>query len=129
MLRYINNQLLQDPLQQQQLETQLSAHIQQHLPQNIAAFRKYQPALLPLLQGVAKQYFIFCTRAGEMNITDCTNGRVLYGECPSQEATLETQSFCSMRLTLILLQHLHRLANNLRLKHCRLLLILLWCLA
>ena len=93
MLRYINNQLLQDPLQQQQLETQLSAHIQQHLPQNIAAFRKYQPALLPLLQGVAKQYFIFCTRAGEMNITDCTNGRVLYGECPSQEATLETQSF------------------------------------
>ena len=93
MLKYINNQLLQDQLQQQQLETHLSAHIQQLLPQNIAAFRKYQPTLLPLLQSVATQYFIFCTRTGEMNITDCTTGRVLYGECPSEEAIAEAQSF------------------------------------
>lgn len=93
MLKYINNQLLQDQLQQQQLEMQLSAHIQQRLPQNIAAFRQYQPALLPLLQAVATQYFIFCTRSGEMNITDCSTGRVLYGECPSQETIVETHSF------------------------------------
>ncbi|QBL09901.1 DUF115 domain-containing protein [Rheinheimera sp. D18] len=93
MLKYINNQLLQDDMQQQKLETQLSASIQQRLQQNIVAFKQYQPALLPLLQVVAKQYFVFCTRAGELNITDCTTGRVLYGEQPQKEVIAESQSF------------------------------------
>jgi hypothetical protein len=93
MLKYINNQLLTDQLQQQQLETQLSDHIQQRLQQNLAAFRKHQPALLPLLQGAATQYFIFCTRLAELNIADCTSGRVMYGEQPSHDVIAETQSF------------------------------------
>lgn len=93
MLRYINNQLLQEPQLQQQLETELSVHLQQRLQSNLLAFRQYQPSLISLLNDVSSQYFIFCTRAAELNITDCTTGRVLYSELPLQETLAETQSF------------------------------------
>ncbi|MDX5407656.1 MAG: DUF115 domain-containing protein [Chromatiaceae bacterium] len=93
MLKFINYQL-DDETTQNTLEKQISPIIQQTIPSNLSAFRRYNPQLLDIINSHhLTDHSVFCTKDGQLNIVNITTGRVTYSATPQQEMQAEVEQF------------------------------------
>ena len=86
MLKNIRLHIEQDELLQDSLEEKLAQHITRTKHQNINAFQRHIPSLVPTIEGAQSQNIsIICNKFEKFNIVDYGLGRVLYGFDPEAE--------------------------------------------
>ncbi|WP_088330247.1 6-hydroxymethylpterin diphosphokinase MptE-like protein [Lacimicrobium sp. SS2-24] len=93
MLKNIRLHLQQDEVKQKQQEEQLAAHIAQTSHQNINAFQRHIPSLLPYIQQQSQNISVFCNQYGDYNLVDYGTGRTFYGLHPQDEIQAHLKSF------------------------------------
>lgn len=86
MIKNIRLHIDSDEADQLEREKQLAEHIQKTKKQNIEAFKRNIPSIVPLATEITAQNIsIFCNKWGQYNIVDYGIGRTLYGFHPQQE--------------------------------------------
>ncbi|MGS2720421.1 motility associated factor glycosyltransferase family protein [Paraglaciecola aestuariivivens] len=92
MLKNIRLHLEKDENQQAKLDAQLASHILQTHHDNINAFMRHIPSLLPYVENPKLDNFsVFINKDGQHNIVDYGMGRTFYGFAPEQEVLAQYQ--------------------------------------
>lgn len=96
MLKNIRLHIEQDEDKQNALEEKLAKHIAQTQKDNINAFQRQIPSLLPYLRDSRSQNIsLICNKFEKFNIVDYGLGRVLYGFDPEDEVSQQVAAFKS----------------------------------
>ncbi|GGF52273.1 motility associated factor glycosyltransferase family protein [Alteromonas lipolytica] len=94
MLKNIKLHIDEDEVVQSELEADLAHTLQLRLKENIQAFQRNIPNLVPFVRtSVSQNISIFCNKNGQPNIVDYGQGRVMYGFDPLQEVTSQVAHF------------------------------------
>ena len=94
MLKNIRLHIEQDDDKQSALEQKLALHIAFTHKDNINAFQRQIPSLLPYITGsVSQNISILCNKFSKFNIVDYGQGRVLYGFDPEAEVKAQFDLF------------------------------------
>ncbi len=94
MLKNIKLHVEDNEALQADLESQLANLIQLRLKENIQAFQRNIPNLVPFVRNaVSHNVAIFCNKTGEPNVVDYGTGRVLYGFEPKREVQEQVELF------------------------------------
>ena len=94
MLKNIRLHIEQDEDKQTALEQKLAKHITFTQKENINAFQRQIPSLLPYITGsVSQNISILCNKFSKFNIVDYGQGRVLYGFDPEAEVRAQVEVF------------------------------------
>ncbi|MBR9791066.1 MAG: motility associated factor glycosyltransferase family protein [Gammaproteobacteria bacterium] len=94
MLKNIKHHIDDDEAIQSALESELAHTLQLRLKENIQAFQRNIPSLLPFVRtSMSQNISIFCNKNGQPNIVDYGLGRVLYGFDPQQEVSDQVNHF------------------------------------
>ena len=96
MLKNIRLHIEQDEDKQSALEEKLAKHIALTQKDNINAFQRQIPSLLPYINDSRSQNIaLICNKFEKFNIVDYGLGRVLYGFDPEDEVTQQVAAFKS----------------------------------
>ena len=99
MLKNIRLHIDKDEERQAVLEQQFAQRISDIHKQNINAFQRYMPSVLPYIQNTQSQNIaLFTNKKGEANIVDYGQGRTFYGLYPEQEISRQIAHFKSFPL-------------------------------
>lgn len=94
MLKNIRLHIEKDEQKQDELEAKLAATLQTVHKDNINAFQRNIPSLMPYItQTQSQNLSIFCNKFGHFNIVDYGLGRVFYGFDPEQDAKSQVDEF------------------------------------
>lgn len=94
MLKNIRLHIEKDDEKQEALEAKLAATLQTVHKDNINAFQRNIPSLMPYINQTQSQNLsIFCNKLGHFNFVDYGLGRVLYGFNPEQDAQKQVDAF------------------------------------
>jgi hypothetical protein len=96
MLKNIRLHIEQDEEKQNALEEKLAKHIALTQKDNINAFQRQIPSLLPYIQDSRSQNIaLICNKFEKFNLVDYGLGRVLYGFNPEDEVRQQVAAFKS----------------------------------
>ncbi|WP_102795726.1 6-hydroxymethylpterin diphosphokinase MptE-like protein [Bowmanella denitrificans] len=99
MLKDIRQHIEQDETRQEQLEADLARLIEKTHHQNIEAFLRYIPSLLPIVTNIHTQNIgVFANKWGQLNLVDYGAGRTLYGFHPKQEIQAQLDAYSNHSL-------------------------------
>lgn len=94
MYKKVAYQIEKDPELQASYEREFAPELKRRLQQNLAAFRRHIPSLLPLFeQHRAQQYAVFCNKWSQANIADFANGMAVYRQSALMESRQEFEQF------------------------------------
>ncbi|MCY7296209.1 motility associated factor glycosyltransferase family protein [Alteromonas sp. a30] len=94
MLKNIRLHIEKDEQKQEALEAKLAESLQTVHKDNINAFQRSIPSLMPYItQTQSQNLSIFCNKLGHFNIVDYGLGRVLYGFNPEKDNNAQVQAF------------------------------------
>lgn len=99
MLNNIQIHLASDESKQEQLEVEMAEVISANHRENINAFQRAIPSLVPYcLSAIENNFSVFANKFGEANIVDFGQGRTLYGLNPEQEISEQVENFVKFPL-------------------------------
>jgi hypothetical protein len=94
MLKNIRLHIEKDEEKQVALEEKLAKHISITQRENINAFQRYIPSLLPYIRSSQSHNIsIFCNKFGHFNMVDYGLGRTFYGFNPIEEIQQQVSNF------------------------------------
>lgn len=94
MLKNIRLHISKDEQRQSELDEKLADHIIETHKNNINAFQRNIPSLLPYVRSTElANYSVFVNKYGENNIVDYGRGRTLYGFHPGKEVTEQLAAY------------------------------------
>lgn len=113
MLKNIRLHIEKDEQKQEELEAKLAESLQTVHKDNINAFQRHIPSLIPYVTQIKSQNLsIFCNKFGQFNIVDYGLGRVLYGFDPKQDAQDQVDEFLRHGLYVSLTQVAEQNSEN-----------------
>lgn len=99
MLKNIRLHIEREEDKQKELEKKLAQHIAEVQNENINAFQRFIPSLVPYIyQSTSQNIAIFCNKFGKFNVVDYGVGRVLYGFKPEAEIKEQVNKFAAKSL-------------------------------
>lgn len=94
MLKNIRLHIEKDDQKQEALEAKLATSLQTVHKDNLNAFQRSIPSLMPYItQTQSQNLSIFCNKFGHFNVVDYGLGRVLYGFEPEKDAQEQVDAF------------------------------------
>jgi hypothetical protein len=95
MLKNIHLHIEKDEQNQGELEKKLADHIALTQHENINAFQRHIPSLMPYIENAkSKNISLICNKFSKFNMVDFGNGRVFYGFDPEGEVDAQVNDFC-----------------------------------
>ncbi|WP_334063202.1 motility associated factor glycosyltransferase family protein [Alteromonas genovensis] len=92
MLNQIQLHIHNDEEEQLKVEEKVAVELSQRYRENVEAFRRYIPSLLPTITSdKTSNSTILCNKYGGLNLVKISNGQVVYGSAPQQDIALEVE--------------------------------------